>query len=388
LTLELSKVSSQVEAMGRALAAQEQAQGSLLRLARRWLSDYAESFPRLGELTEYSAARPTEEPPQATYPLPPHPQQVTIVAADGSAIQPDRHGVALYYLINIGSIVFRHGSGERPHTRSLPHIAYERDHLYEGRRLVQGNLLDVRRDTAELCELADLAEMEKGGPVVALADGTLSLWVLEGIPPELRQQKVVGYLRHLARLRARQVAVGAFVSRPRYGEVVGLLHLADLEARLGRGQLTPEKFAANPLEGLADRHLFSFLAPGERSALFVSPPQDKVEYGEHQIHFFYLNVGTDREAEIARVETPRWVAGDSASLDLLHAAVYEQCRVTGGYPYVLARAHELAVIGGQEREEFEAMITAAMLRNNITPAPSEKARLKQLMTGSRRRPRR
>jgi NurA-like 5'-3' nuclease len=88
------------------------------------------------------------------------------------------------------------------------------------------------------------------------------------------------------------------------------------------------------------------------------------------------------------VETPRWVAGDSASLDLLHAAVYEQCRVTGGYPYVLARAHELAVIGGQEREEFEAMITAAMLRNNITPAPSEKARLKQLMTGSRRRPRR
>jgi hypothetical protein len=386
LTLEFSKISLQVEAMGRAMALQEQTQTSLLQLARRWLSDYAESLPRLRDLPAHlRAARPTDEPPQDTYPLPPHPRRVTIVAADGSQIQPDRHGIALYYLINTGSIVFRYGSGERPLTRSLPHIAYEREQLYEGKRLVQGNLLDVRRDTAELCELADLAEMEKGGPVVALADGTLLLWVLEESPPERRQQKVADYLRHLDRLRSRQVAVGAFVSRPRYSEVVGLLHLADLEARLGREQLTPENFAANPLEGLTDRYLFSFLAPGERSALFLSPSPVNDAYGEHQVHFFYLNVGPARQTEIARLEVPRWVANDRALLDLLHAAIYEQCRVPGGYPYVLARAHELAVIGGREREEFEAMIMAAMLRNDIIPAPSEKARLKQLMT---RRPRR
>jgi hypothetical protein len=386
MPLELNKVRPQVEAMGKALAHEEQRLGLLLQLARRWFSIHAGRCSGLRELAaRWHAAIPGDEPLTTPYPLPPHPDRVTIIGADGSQIQPDRHGLALYYLINIGSIVFCHGSGECPRTRSLPKMAFGREELYEEKRLVQGNLLDVRRDIAELSELADLAEAEGRGPLVALVDGTLLLWVLEESPPERRWQKVMEYLGHLERLRRAGAAVGAFISRPRHAEVVALLHLAELEARVGQEGIEQQNVDANPLEGLTDRLLFGFLRPGERSALFVSPSPVNADYHEHQIYFFYVNVGTERSPEIARVETPRWVAAKPELLNLLHAAICEQCHVPIGYPYVLARAHELATIGGREREELEAMVIGTMVRHNLTPAPSEKARLKQLTSGGRRR---
>jgi hypothetical protein len=57
--------------------------------------------------------------------------------------------------------------------------------------------------------------------------------------------------------------------------------------------------------------------------------------------------------------------------------VYEQCRFNEGYPYVLARADELAVILGPEREVLEEMIVQAMARHGLrVPELSAKARLK------------
>src|SRR4030067_732388 len=57
---------------------------------------------------------PPGEPVDAASPRPVLPARVNVIAAAGSQIHPDRHGVALYYLINIGSIIFRHGLAEAP----------------------------------------------------------------------------------------------------------------------------------------------------------------------------------------------------------------------------------------------------------------------------------
>jgi hypothetical protein len=70
-------------------------------------------------------------------------------------------------------------------------------------------------------------------------------------------------------------------------------------------------------------------------------------------------------------------------LDLAQQAVYADCRLTG-FPYVLARSHELAVVGTAERADLEAMLGQAMLRNRLSPMASAKAGLK-LLTGVRRR---
>jgi hypothetical protein len=102
----------------------------------------------------------------------------------------------------------------------------------------------------------------------------------------------------------------------------------------------------------------------------------------HSVTFFYLNTGTD----LARVEVPEWVVRRRARLDLVHAAVYEQCRFNNGYPYVLTRADELAVILGDEREALENLITQSLIRHGLPwPELSRKAQQKQVARWRRRR---
>jgi len=308
------------------------------------------------------------------------PERFTVIGADGSAIPPDRHSAAMYYLINTASLTYRHGSGQQPIAASFPDLRWKSDDLYEGRLLVQGNLLDVRRDTAEIARLADAAEAEpRDAPLVALTDGTLLLWVLEESPEEQRRKKVQAYIHHLARLKNASAVPGAFISRPRYPDVLRLLWLAQLGEHA-----TKQAMEDNPFLGLADRGLFDFLAPGERSACFVSPSPVNKQYEGHGIGFFYLNVGNKDQTEVARVETLEWVWQSSELLNRLHGAVMAQCRLVTPYPYVLARAHELAVITTDERRQLESFVEAALLRHGIRGQPSQKQFLKSLTGGAKR----
>jgi hypothetical protein len=388
VTLELSKLTKQVQAMGQELAAREQKYADLVALARSWLDRYADQGERLRHPARaFHAAIPTDEFLNAAQPLPSFPERFTFIAADGSQIQPDRHGAALYYLINIGSLVYRHGSGGAPDAFSAPTVGYTEDDLYENERLVGGNLLDVRRDLAELACLADLCASEPPGLTVAVVDGTLTLWVLEDQSEAWQRAKVMSYLDQLDRIRETGAVVAAFSSRPRRTEVTRLLYLASLD-----GDASRAKQEVNPLEHLPDRAVFESLPPGARSALFVSPSPINHDYYQpagHTVHFFYLNLAEEgRDAVIARVELPAWVVEDADRLALVHASLVAQARITGDYPYALARADELAFISGPEREAFEEMITTALLRAGVRSALSPKAYYKTLTRRGRKKYRR
>jgi hypothetical protein len=357
-------------------------------LARRWLAEYADQTEHLRHPARaVHAAIPTDEPFDATYPLPDIPERFTFIAADGSQIHPDRHGAALYYLINTGSMVYRHGSGETPDAHSQPTLGYTEDDLYENGLLVAGNLLDVRRDLAEVTRLADLCAAEPLGPTVAVADGTLILWVLQERSETWQRAKVMAYLDQLSRIRETGAAVAAFTSRPRRAEVTRLLHLANVEGNTKRAEQEP-----NPLEHLPDRAVFESLPPGARSALFVSPSSINHDYYQpagHAIHFFYLNLAEEgREPAVARIELPDWVAKDTNRLALVHGTIVAQARITGDYPYALARADEMAFISGPERETFEEMVITALLRAGVRSALSPKAYYKTLTRRGRKKYRR
>ncbi len=381
--LELSRLTGPVEAMAQGLARQEKDAQKRVQEAREWLRAFAGREEVLrGQAREVEGAIPTDEPLDHVEPLPEIPEWFTVIGADGTTIPPDRHGLALYYLINIGSLVYRHGTGETPEARSVPHLGYEERDLFEGSMLVSGNLLDVRRDRAEVAQLADLVEKEAEGPVLALVDGTLLLWVLENLPAGVREKNVRGYLDQLDRIRRRGAAVAGFISRPRHAEVVRTLLLA----RLGdvekvrqetRGRLPPP-----------DRFLFAFLPPGARSACFLSPSkvnQEGYDARGHAVHFFYVNVAREKEPPvIARVEVPAWVVRAPDLLSLVHGGVVAQCRIAGEYPYVLARADELAYISGPERERLEEMVGTAMLRHGLPPTLSPKAFYKSVTRRGRR----
>jgi len=385
VTLELSRLTGQVRAMGEELAARQQQHADMVALARRWLVQYADQGERLRHSARaIRAAIPSDEPLDAVHPLPTVPERFTVVAADGSQIQPDRHGVALYYLINVGSLVYRHGSGKAPEARSEPTLGYTDADAYENGLLVAGNLLDVRRDLAELAHLADLCVAEQPGPTAALVDGTLILWLLEDRSEEWQRAKVMAYLDQLDRIREAGAMVAAFISRPRRTEVTRLLHLASLEGDVNRARQEP-----NLLEHLPDRAVFETLPPGARSALFASPLPINYRYYEpagHTVHFFYLNLAEEgHEPVVARIELPAWVAGNSERLALVHGAIVAQARITGDYPYALVRADELAYVSGRERKAFEEMVTTALLREGVITTLSPKAYYKTLTRQGRRK---
>jgi hypothetical protein len=82
------------------------------------------------------------------------------------------------------------------------------------------------------------------------------------------------------------------------------------------------------------------------------------------------------------------VASSPDRLGWVHSLVYDQCRINNGYPYVLSRADELAIILNEEREGLETMLLQAMGRQGMgLPRPSPKAAQKRIARApSRRRP--
>jgi hypothetical protein len=394
MALELNKLTQSVDALGENAAQRLNMLAERLPVAHAALQaieaadEELRRKVRLALQARWAGAIPTAEPVNAAIPLPAPPPRFNVIAADGSQIYPDRHGVALYYLINVGSIVFRQGLPQAPSTASRPEVFYEDADLYEeDGGQIPSVMIDAERDVRELGELARLGASEAAtAPTVALLDNGLLLYISLQVPNERLIDKVISaYLAQLDQLRASGAAVAGVVERPRAASVVRLLHLATLAP----DEIREEQLRhLGPFQNLTDGMLFDFLRPGERSALFenASPANlDRYKPKRHSIHFFYLNAGRPGKDSLLRVEVPEWVANDRARLDLVHAALVEQSRATDGFPYVLMRAHELAVVTLPERRRFEQMVMGALIRRGLTPGISQKAQGKAWTGAGKRR---
>ncbi len=395
MTLDLAAISRQIAQLGEVLRERQAGEAERLRAALALLDEAADVAALAAKIatasTPWRPALPIE--PLATRrPAPPSPAEATVLASDGSTIEPDRHGAALCYLINVGLVALRYGPQPAALLHSEPFLGFRDEDLYiaagEQQVLVAGPLLNIRRQTMECERLAALAEGVAGeGSRVALQDGTLILGTLEGTGLEqwLRGQPLKQLLRQYDKLRALGIPLAAYTSRPRHGEVVNALRvLACPQTRpacqhgcAAQPEPPPPGVAiCRALARLSDRLLFAhILNGGERSAMFQSQwPISVNYYGEHRVHYFYVNVGP----EIARVEVPAWVAHDPALTNLVHAVVVDQCKRGRGYPTALLEAHEQAVMRGAERRQFEAIIEGALVRAGLPLCTSEKERGKRL----------
>jgi hypothetical protein len=393
MALELNKLTTSVDALGTNAARRLSELGERLPVAERVLRTIGVADAELRRKVElaiihrWGGAIPTGEAVDGVIPLPSHPERLNVIAADGSQIYPDRHEVALYYLINVGCIVFRHGLPDAPLCSSLPQVFYEDADLYEeDGGLIPSVMIDAERDVRELGELTRLATAEAASaPTLTLVDNGLMLYLsLQTNDERLIDEMVGRYLEQLDAMKKTRALVAGIVERPRNQSVVRLLHLATLDFEEIRDPYLRE---LGPFQNINDGQLFRFLKPGERSATFVyASPVNKDRYQPrgHAIHFFYLNAGRVGKDSLLRVEVPEWVAQDPGRVDLVHAAIYEQCRVSDGFPYVLMRAHELAVVTLAERRELEQMVIGALIRRGLSPSLSQKALGKQ-WTGSAKR---
>jgi hypothetical protein len=323
-------------------------------------------FAALSFNSHLRCALPGDEPLDHAAPCPAQPARITLLAADGSQINPDRHASVDFCLVNVGAIQVQPGAGEAPAITVRSQLYYD-EQMYTDSGRVTEQLVALRRDLRERQLLAELAaKAEK--PLLTLTDGPLELWVGRDEEAEAAEYKkhFEDYLAALRQLHGLGASAAGYIDRPRGDLLVRLLEIADLPLdQLGQaGQRATRRFL-----GITDADLFhDLLAPGERSAVFGIQSRNANKYpGELSLHFFYLNVGRDeRHPYPVRVEIPAWVAASRALLDDLHAVLVQQCQILGThtYPYLLHRSHEVAVVTQDEKAQVEAMI-ALEIQNRL-----------------------
>ncbi|HET7011005.1 MAG TPA: DNA double-strand break repair nuclease NurA [Anaerolineales bacterium] len=388
MSLDLPQLLSQVNELSvysarkaeAAAAALPAARAALTAASRMEAADLERRIRAAGP--HWRGARPTDEPLDQVFPLPAHPDRLHVIGADGSQIYPDRHGAAFFFLVNIGSLHLEHGSGQTPIAATRPRLFFAEEDLHEASgALVDTGLVNARRDLAEMEELARLVHTCERGPCLALLDNGLLLWLASqehhGPRPEVRRI-LEEYLSRMDDLRKHGAALAGLISRPRSVNLLALLHVAAME----ESSVTPETAQRLPFAGLTDQRLMADHLPiGARSArtILTSPLNREFAARGHEVQAFYLNTGGD----IARVEVPAWVGEDPQAMARVHAGLVEQCRVTG-VPYVLVRAHELAVVRQPDRQALDDLLAASLAHHGLLPMTSQKARTKK-WTASRRR---
>lgn len=390
MSLDLAKLLSQVDQLGAETAQRLVERAATLPKAQAALRQAADLDP--AEITQrleragdrWRGASPGSEAWQISLPPPALPPRWHAIGADGSQVYPDRHAAAQFCLVNVGSLCLTHGSGEAPVARSQPRLLFRQDELSTAQgEAIDAALVNGLRDVAEMAELADLAERCAAEPALALLDNGLLLWIalqeFEHHSPEVEALLKL-YLGEMARLRRTRAALAGVIDRPRGTNLLRLVELCMLPPE----QVNAETARLRRFPHLVDRDLLeTLLPPGHRSALFkvVSPLNAAFEAQGHGVHFFYLNTGDP--GQLARVEVPAWVAEDPERLGRVHAGILEECRLTG-IPYILVRAHELAVVTQHDRSALDTLIAGALLRQGIEPRISQKSTTKR-WTAARRR---
>jgi hypothetical protein len=416
--LDFSQVSAQIRTfVGDHAGAQARLNLALTEAARR-LSAAAPGWERtrirIAESHTSWLVAEWLEAPDAVYTLPARPMPHTVLAVDGSQLVSDRHDIALCYLLNVGMISLRYGTGERATLTSRPMLALPDDDLldeFQGEQAaIAPKRLAIRRLLAEFAALAEMmgerenpqisqisaqdkaaptiperptperANPQRPTPTLALTDGTLILWPLETEQEEFRAAALHEFRTSLEAARERGIPVAGYISAPASRDVVNALRIfqcphpkADCDRACPNRVRPRPHYVAPPCvgtEGITDAELFAlWLKPGERSALFGSSSKILDFYGPHTVRFFYLHTGR----EVARIEVPDWVAQDGELLDRVHTLCYDQACKGDGYPVALAEAHELAIIRTPERAAFFRLLEREFVVTRQTVGVTQKA---------------
>ncbi len=397
--LHIERIRTEITALGHRAAQDRQARRQALALAQAWLDEAVETDQLRAHLGPLLAAadaaasagtgtirwhgavpcspgkinrqRPAEDIP---------PADLVLIGVDGSQIYPDRHALILYYLLQVGALTFRY-DGNTPTVHTREWLRYDEADLHDAQGyLIGGEALGMERMVKEMEVLADLVELERHSttsPVLALSDGPL-LWpyVERGNRTDPHFSIYLEALRNVQ--QAGGIPVG-YVDRP------GGRPLLDL---LWATRLAPEELIArieeNPLKRLSDGDLMlEILAPGAWTPWYTrATATNRRHAGDGQeIWFCYANLGTQHSPAIARIEVPAWAAGQDVAMTALQAALRHQGQALGGYPYVLARAHEEALVTTQDKTALEQAIQRELFSVGILAQPSNKARQKLLLGG-------
>jgi hypothetical protein len=378
---KLEGFSSQANAYKAKTASRRDEMAELLRVYADSLEEVKARFDCAVEaVPRLRCAVPVDEPLDAVIPMGEAPKQYTVLAADGSQINPSRHTRVPFCVINIGVVMMTLGLGQAPEIFTQSELLdYEGVFTDSGGMISEGNVA-LMRDLAERSAMIGLAD-DIQHPAIAMIDGPLEL-IREPRESAGFSKILDQYLDILKGYRERDLAIVGYIDKSQSDLVGRLLELMALtDEDLDAYHQRERKFA-----GVQDLHLMSQMLqnPGERSAIFAIHSQTALQFRDDlALHFFYINVGNEGQPHLARVEVPQWVAADRDFMGMLQGVLTEQAKVLGTrpYPYLLHRAHEEALVTLSEHQHVEEMIVAEFKRWGIpVDEPSYKQYHKDLPT--------
>ncbi len=367
MALNFQQVFDKIKQIGLGAKARQESLERLREKARQSLNSWADKGTGLREKVERArqadsnlrCALPLDKHLDASTAEPESEKQFTLLAADGSQILPDRHAASLYSLVNVGAIAMQLGSGLSPEIFTDSSLLFA-DELYTETGMVSEEAIEMQRDIAERRKLLELAAGYPD-PVLALTDGPVELWGAKNGGEDDYRKNLEIHQSVLSQLQSKNVTVAGYVDKPGADLIVRTLEIAQFSS--------PEDYKnirrLHPFRGVTDRWLYGILPAGHRSAVFGLQSSSRAHYrGDLSLHFFYLNVGEENHPYLVRVEFPRWVADDADKLNLLHFALLQQCRMMGTrpYPYILHRAHEIAVVKFEEKRQVEQLLELELRR--------------------------
>jgi hypothetical protein len=382
--LDLTKIARQMQGLSEHLAAETVASRQRLEIAQKLMVEANVRQEELVEIQErwrdrfiFSVPTPVESL-DSCIDIPIPPKVHTVIATDGSQISPSHHEIAYCYLINIGRVVLHYGQGKHPLLDSLPEVFYRPEDLYVSRQwgIRVEEWMGYRRTVSEAIALGELVtswaesqrERELKVPTLAMVDGSLIYWFLEGLPGDACDRILPPILEAWEQMRLAEIPLLGYISASRSTESLNLLRLqacphSTPNCVVNCGNWEEKKPPCQVFESLRDSPFWlSILKPGQRSCLWKSTTRILNLYGESQtIYFCYVHVGS----EIARVEFPAWVAENSTLLDQALSLMLAQIQKGYGYPVALAEAHNQAVVRGDDRARFFAFLEQQMIKAGL-----------------------
>lgn len=378
MTLEFETLKQQIEAMCEAAVVQHKKEADEVALFKEKIQFHARNWEHIENCVHsvhanmdnpdfFRAAIPFNHQEEINAALSPLslPEKATLIATDGSQALTGRHDPFLYYLINIGTIIYHHGSGLPPETDTSPSLTFPEGDMNNEKftRLATVDSIYQERDIQEITQLANalIQYQDFASPVIGLMDQRLLYWPVrptKDLPPV-----ITDWLEQMKRIEACGAMVAGYIDRPGKASVIKMLQAADF--------LEPHFQIRDLIENdppINDTLLFShLLAPGQRSAVFIEISSSNSHFAteEQEICFFYFNP-SHHGRQIARVDIPSWVAKRPSAVDQLHALLYHQCQISRiDYPYLIARADETAVVGAGDKENLNTWITLGLQKKGI-----------------------
>ena len=367
MPINYQEIYTQIKEVGQGAKERRKKKEEAQELAQKLLETYSSELDALRSKVDSAkiadakirCAVPLDEALASRFAYPaPDSVPATLLAADGSQIVPNRHEALQYYVINVGTIAMQMGSGNTPDVETDTELKvldeFDDTHFSDSQ-------VALMRDVAERKKLLEMAE-KFSGTIIALTERQLELW--GAVDPENSREfekNLQDYLNALEAMHNKGIIAGGYVDKPSANWFIKLLEIA------ATPQDELKNVRKNRLLACATDYwmLSQILGEHERSAVFALQAKSAEKYrGSLGIHFFYLNVGSAKYPKIARVDVPQWVAENPSMLNALHAALIEQSKIMGNkqqFPYILHRAHEIAVVTHREKEEIDQMLSRELL---------------------------